>query len=60
MLWRLADLAYYGLPNGMSDFPTTDTHFYDPHHAVTVAGTGGQLYWANASFVREEIAFPPP
>ena len=60
VLWRLADLAYYGLPNGMSDFPTTDTHFYDPHHAVTVAGTGGQLYWANASFVREEIAFPPP
>ena len=59
VLWRLADLAHYSLPGGISDFPTTDTHHYDVHHPVTVAGTGGQLYWANAFYVRKEIAFPP-
>jgi FkbM family methyltransferase len=59
VLWRLGDLAHYSLPGGVSDFPTTDTHHYDVHHPVTVAGTGGQLYWANAFYVRREIAFPP-
>ncbi len=59
VLWRLADLAHYSLPGGVSDFPTTETHYYDVHHPVTVAGAGGQLYWANAFYVRKEIAFPP-
>ncbi len=59
VLWRLADLAHYGLPDGISGFATTDTVTFDPHHAATVAGTGGQLFWANASYVRREIAFPP-
>jgi FkbM family methyltransferase len=58
VLWRLADLAHYNLPGGVSEFETSETHHYDVGHPVTVAGTGGQLYWANAYFVRKEIAFP--
>jgi FkbM family methyltransferase len=59
VLWRLADLAHYSLPGGVSDFATSETHYYDVDHPVTVAGTGGQLYWANAFYVRRQIAFPP-
>lgn len=59
VLWRLSQLAHYHLPDGLSDFATTETHYYDVTHPVQVAGTGGQLYWANAYWVREEMAFPP-
>lgn len=58
VLWRLADLAHYNLPGGVSEFATSETHHFDVGHPVTVAGTGGQLYWANAFYVRREIAFP--
>jgi FkbM family methyltransferase len=59
VLWRLSQLAHYCLPNGLSDFPTNEIHYYDVTHPVQVTGTGGQLYWANAFYVRREMAFPP-
>lgn len=58
VLWRLSQLAHYCLPQGLSDFPTNEIHYYDVTHPVQVAGTGGQLYWANAFYVRKEMAFP--
>ena len=59
VLWRLANLAHYSLPEGLSAFETTETHHFDVDHPATFAGTGGQLYWANAFYVRAEIAYPP-
>ncbi len=59
VLWRLAHLAHYSLPGGISRFETDDTHHFDVDHPVTVTGTGGQLYWADAFYVRRELAFPP-
>jgi FkbM family methyltransferase len=58
VLWRLAHLAHYGLPGGVSTFDSDDTHYFDAEHPVTVTGAGGQLYWADAFYVRREIAFP--
>ena len=58
VLWRLAHLAHYGLPDGVSTFDFDDTHYFDVDHPATVTGTGGQLYWADAFYVKEEIAFP--
>ncbi|MEA2844479.1 MAG: hypothetical protein QOJ69_2150 [Actinomycetota bacterium] len=58
VLWRLAHLAHYGVRDGSSNFETHETHWFDSRPAVLTGG-GGQLYWADAFYVRREVAFPP-
>ncbi len=58
VLWRLAHLAHYGVTDGGPDFETHETHWFDSRQAA-LSGGGGQLYWADAFYVREEVAFPP-
>lgn len=57
VLWRLANLAHYGLPGGASVYETTETHWFDHPDPATFSGRGGQLFWANAFYVRRSIAF---
>ena len=59
VLWRLAHLAHYSLPGGISLTESHDTHHFAVDHPVTVTGTGGQLFWRDAFVdVRWELAFP--
>ncbi|CAN5872394.1 hypothetical protein BH23ACT12_BH23ACT12_00130 [soil metagenome] len=57
VLWRMANLTHYGLPNGSSAFETTETHWFDHPDPATFSGQGGQLFWANAFYVKRHIAF---
>jgi FkbM family methyltransferase len=57
VLWRMADLTHYGLPNGVSQFRTTESHYFDHPEPETFHGRGGQLFWANAYYVNRRIAF---
>lgn len=52
VLWRLKNLVHYGLPGGPAEVTVPDDHYFDsvPCH---VEGGGGQLFWANAFYVRE-------
>ena len=60
VLWRLQQLAHYGLPDvASSSVAVPDRQFFDSR-LVDVAGEGGQLYWGHAYFVARELAFPPP
>lgn len=56
VLWRMADLTHYGLPGGLSTFPTTETLYFDHPEPSRVQGAGGQLFWANAFYVRDSLA----
>lgn len=56
VLWRLSNLAHYGLAGGLSKFERPEVSFFGADHPVHFAGQGGQLWWANAFFVRRELA----
>lgn len=56
VLWRVANLTHYGLAAGLSAFETSESHFFDSPEPVTFQGGGGQLFWANAFYVRSTIA----
>ena len=55
-LWRLSHLQHYGLPNNASQFNTEEIAGFD-FQSTNFAGHGGQLYWAEAFYVRNEIAY---
>ena len=57
VLWRLRDLAHYAQLGAPADWRTLETQHYDGYQARVQAGPG-QLFWANAFFVREEVAAP--
>ena len=56
VLWRLGHLVHYGMAGARSDFARGDVQCFDSRR-VPFASEGGQLYWANAHFVRRDIAF---
>lgn len=57
VLWRLANLTHYGLPESLSAFKTTEDHYFDHPQVATFDGGGGQLFWANAYYVRRSTAY---
>lgn len=57
VLWRMANLTHYGLPDGASTFETIETHWFDHPDPAVFPGRGGQLFWANAFYVTRRIAF---
>ncbi|MBW8824899.1 MAG: FkbM family methyltransferase [Acidobacteria bacterium] len=58
VLWRLSDLAHYGLADvPSSDAQVSERHFYDSR-VVLSTGEGGQLFWAHAYYVASDIAYP--
>jgi FkbM family methyltransferase len=56
VLWRLGHLAHYGDDARASLVDVTDGQFFDERQVWLTAG-GGQLFWADASYVRRELAF---
>lgn len=56
VLWRLSNLAHYGLAGDLSQFARPEVMFFDESHPVSFTGAGGQLWWANAFYVRREVA----
>jgi FkbM family methyltransferase len=56
VLWRLRDLVHYGLADASSEHRATEHHFFDSRPAPFVA-QGGQLFWANAFYVPDDVAF---
>lgn len=56
VLWRLSNLVHYGLADAGSAFARPEHHWFDSR-PVAVAAQGGQLYWADAFYVPEAVAF---
>ena len=57
VLWRLRDFAHYGLYGARSDIRTRDTAYYDEYAAPFSPGSG-QLFWANAFYVKRAVCHP--
>lgn len=57
VLWRLENLAHYQLENGLSRYPSPGVQFFDSR-AVEFVGEGGQLFWAEAFYVKHDLADP--
>ena len=58
VLWRLRNLAHYALFGVPRTWPVPDTIHFD-EDAVTIATGSGQLYWANAYYLRAELVRRP-
>lgn len=56
VLWRMDSLTHYGLPNGLSSFETVESAYFDHPEPAKFQGRGGQLFWANAYYVRRHMA----
>lgn len=56
-LWRFRDMAHYAQAGAPLDWWSEELFFYDDHVARFSAG-GGQLFWANAYFLRRPVAYP--
>jgi FkbM family methyltransferase len=55
VLWRLHHLVHYGLRGGSTEFVVQDWSAFDSDMA-RIEARGGQLYWADAVYVRHEVA----
>jgi FkbM family methyltransferase len=58
-LWRLKNLTHYAMAENPAQNATEEVCRYD-YHAVPFQGKNGQLYWADAFYVRDEIAYRAP
>lgn len=56
ILWRMKNFCHYGLP-GMEIFPITSEIIKYDSNTVDFEGKQGQLYWADAYYVRHELAY---
>ncbi|MEG4321637.1 MULTISPECIES: FkbM family methyltransferase [unclassified Microcoleus] len=56
VLWRLTDLCHYSNSPEKSAFKYKDVQFFDGR-TVPISAQGGQLFWGEAYYVRQEIAF---
>lgn len=55
-LWRIKNLCHYGLSDFSLSLTTDETVKYD-YFTKSFKGRNGQLYWGDAFYVREEIAY---
>ena len=59
VLWRLRNLAHYAQYDVPRTWPVPDTIHFDEDTAIVATGSG-QLYWANAHYLRADLVFRPP
>lgn len=59
VLWKLRDLAHYAQAGADRSVRTAELCHYDDYSTAYAAGAG-QLFWANAYYVRREVAAPDP
>jgi FkbM family methyltransferase len=57
VLWRLRDLAHYAQSEMPTGYRTDEVTYYDRSVTAHRAGAG-QLFWANAFYVRRDLAYP--
>ncbi|MDQ6798893.1 MAG: hypothetical protein M3011_12925, partial [Actinomycetota bacterium] len=57
VLWRLRDLTHYTQRDAPLDWRSEESFNFDDDISHFPAGAG-QLYWANAYYVRHELAYP--
>jgi FkbM family methyltransferase len=57
VLWRLRDLAHYAQRGAPPAWQVEESQWFDSHEA-RFAARSGQLFWANAYFVKSEVAYP--
>lgn len=55
VLWRLANLCHYSRSPEKSAFKYKDVQIFDGR-VVPISAQGGQLFWGEAYYVRQEIA----
>jgi FkbM family methyltransferase len=59
VLWTLKHLCFYSQAGAFTDWRMRERHYFDARPADVWAGAG-QLFWADAFYVRREIAHPGP
>src|SRR5437764_2530648 len=57
VLWKLGNLAHYAQAGMRTEWQTTETIHYDDVTSTFRTGAG-QLFWANAVYLRRECAYP--
>ena len=53
-LWKLPNIVHYGLKGESDKVLDVSTINYD-HHTCEVKSRGGQIFWADALYVKKEI-----
>lgn len=59
VLWRLKDLAHYAQRGALLDWRAPEAQYFDQLVARFESGSG-QLFWANAFYLKREVAYPAP
>ena len=59
VLWTLKHLCHYSQEGVFTDWRLREQHWFDTYAADVWIGAG-QLFWADAFYVRREIAYPTP
>jgi FkbM family methyltransferase len=59
LLWKLRDLAHYPQTGAPAGWTTPDASYYDTHVAWFRSRVG-QVFWANAFYLKKETARPSP
>jgi FkbM family methyltransferase len=59
VLWRLRDLAHYAQRGAPLDWRAPEAQYFDQLVARFESGSG-QLFWANAFYVKTDVAWPDP
>jgi len=54
-LWRFSNLVHYSLGGTAVPLEGLNTFCYDTHHRYEVPAHGGQLFWADARYVHNNI-----
>src|SRR5207244_10748162 len=57
VLWKLGNLAHYAQAGMRTEWQTTETIHYDDVTSTYPAGAG-QLFWANAVYLKKDCAYP--
>lgn len=57
VLWRLRDLAHYAQRGAPVGWRAEESSWFDSDQVKSLTGSG-QLFWANAYFVKESVAYP--
>jgi len=57
VLWRLKDLSHYAQRGARRDWRAPEAQYFDDLVARFESGSG-QLFWANAFYLRREVAYP--
>lgn len=59
VLWRFKDLAHYAQAGVNRDWRAPEANYYDSGVARFESGSG-QLFWANAFYLKRAVAYPDP